>query len=166
MRSKRWDGKSGCAVEVTLSVIGGVWKPIILFHLMTGKRRFMELTRRVPNATQSMLTSQLRELEADGVVIRHVYRKCRRRWNTASEFGRTLVPVLLAMREWGETSRPWKHGRRLPGLKTLPVPLAAHSRPDALALARNTDGLNDTTVAAGAMPLAGGASRVLRSSFG
>ena len=65
MRSKRWDGKSGCAVEVTLSVIGGVWKPIILFHLMTGKRRFMELTRRVPNATQSMLTSQLRELEAE-----------------------------------------------------------------------------------------------------
>ncbi len=73
MRSRRWDGKSGCAVEVTLSVMGGVWKPIILFHLMTGKRRFMELTRRVPNATQSMLTSQLRELEADGVVIRHVY---------------------------------------------------------------------------------------------
>nr|WP_258391101.1 helix-turn-helix domain-containing protein [Stenotrophomonas maltophilia] len=72
MRSRRWDGKSGCAVEVTLSVMGGVWKPIILFHLMTGKRRFMELTRRVPNATQSMLTSQLRELEADGVVIRSV----------------------------------------------------------------------------------------------
>ena len=41
MRSRRWDGKSGCAVEVTLSVMGGVWKPIILFHLMTGKRRFM-----------------------------------------------------------------------------------------------------------------------------
>jgi DNA-binding HxlR family transcriptional regulator len=106
MRSKRWDGKSGCAVEVTLSVMGGVWKPIILFHLMTGKRRFMELTRRVPNATQSMLTSQLRELEADGVVIRHVYPEVPPKVEyELSEFGRTLVPVLLAMREWGETYR-------------------------------------------------------------
>jgi len=96
MRSKRWDGKSGCAVEVTLSVIGGVWKPIILFHL----------TRRVPNATQSMLTSQLRELEADGVVIRHVYPEVPPKVEyELSEFGRTLVPVLLAMREWGETYR-------------------------------------------------------------
>ncbi|KOQ66988.1 MULTISPECIES: winged helix-turn-helix transcriptional regulator [Stenotrophomonas] len=109
MRSKRWDGKSGCAVEVTLSVIGGVWKPIILFHLMTGKRRFMELTRRVPNATQAMLTSQLRELEADGVVIRHVYPEVPPKVEyELSEFGRTLVPVLLAMREWGETYRGYQ----------------------------------------------------------
>jgi DNA-binding HxlR family transcriptional regulator len=106
MRSKRWDGKSGCAVEVTLSVIGGVWKPVILFHLMARKRRFMELTRMVPNATQSMLTSQLRELEADGVVIRHVYPEVPPKVEyELSEFGRTLVPVLLAMREWGETYR-------------------------------------------------------------
>ena len=109
MRSRRWDGKSGCAVEVTLSVMGGVWKPIILFHLMTGKRRFMELTRRVANATQSMLTSQLRELEADGVVIRHVYPEVPPKVEyELSEFGRTLVPVLLAMREWGETYRGHK----------------------------------------------------------
>lgn len=109
MRSRRWDGKSGCAVEVTLSVIGGVWKPIILFHLMTRKRRFMELTRRVPNATQSMLTSQLRELEADGVVIRHVYPEVPPKVEyELSEFGRTLVPVLLAMREWGETYRGYQ----------------------------------------------------------
>ncbi|WP_416057193.1 winged helix-turn-helix transcriptional regulator [Stenotrophomonas maltophilia] len=106
MRSKRWDGKSGCAVEVTLSVIGGVWKPVILFHLVKRKRRFMELTRLVPNATQSMLTSQLRELEADGVLIRHVYPEVPPKVEyELSEFGRTLVPVLLAMREWGETYR-------------------------------------------------------------
>ncbi|WP_432757104.1 winged helix-turn-helix transcriptional regulator, partial [Burkholderia cenocepacia] len=45
MRPKRLDSKSGCAVEVTLSVIGGLWKPVILFHLLREKRRFMELTR-------------------------------------------------------------------------------------------------------------------------
>ena len=106
MRAKRWDGKSGCAVEVTLSVIGGVWKPVILFHLMKERRRFMELTRRVPNANQSMLTSQLRELEADGVIVRHVYPEVPPKVEyELSEFGRTLVPVLLALRDWGEAHR-------------------------------------------------------------
>ncbi|WP_079222333.1 winged helix-turn-helix transcriptional regulator [Stenotrophomonas maltophilia] len=112
MRSKRWDGKSGCAVEVTLSVMGGVWKPVILFHLMKRKRRFMELTRLLPNATQSMLTSQLRELEADGVLIRHVYPEVPPKVEyELSEFGRSLVPVLLAMREWGETYRGYQSTR-------------------------------------------------------
>jgi DNA-binding HxlR family transcriptional regulator len=73
MRTKRLDSKSGCAVEITLSVIGGLWKPVILFHLLKEKRRFMELTRLMPNTIQRMLTRQLRELETDGIVARHVY---------------------------------------------------------------------------------------------
>ncbi len=52
MRPKRFDSKSGCSVEVTLSVIGGLWKPVILFHLLKEKKRFMELTRLMPNTTQ------------------------------------------------------------------------------------------------------------------
>jgi DNA-binding HxlR family transcriptional regulator len=82
--------------------MGGTWKPVILFYLVSGTKRFMELTRLIPNATQSMLTSQLRELEADGVVVRHVYPEVPPKVEyRLSELGQTLVPVLLAMRDWG-----------------------------------------------------------------
>jgi DNA-binding HxlR family transcriptional regulator len=82
--------------------MGGTWKPVILFYLVSGTKRFMELTRLIPNATQSMLTSQLRELEADGVVLRHVYPEVPPKVEyRLSELGQTLVPVLLAMRDWG-----------------------------------------------------------------
>ena len=70
---KRLNGKSGCAVEVTLSVMGGTWKPIILFHLLHGKKRFSELSRTIGAITQRMLTLQLRELEDAGIVLRTVY---------------------------------------------------------------------------------------------
>ena len=70
---KRLNSKSGCAVEVTLSVMGGTWKPIILFQLLHGKKRFGELSRAIPGITQRMLTLQLRELEEAGIVERTVY---------------------------------------------------------------------------------------------
>ena len=104
MRPKRLDSKSGCAVEVTLSVIGGLWKPVILFHLMHEKKRFMELTRLLPNTTQRMLTLQLRELEADGIVARHVYPQVPPKVEyELTPFGETLAPVLISLREWGES---------------------------------------------------------------
>jgi DNA-binding HxlR family transcriptional regulator len=106
MRPKRFDAKSGCAVEVTLSVIGGLWKPLILFHLFSGKKRFMELSRAIPNATQRMLTLQLRELEADGVVLRHVYPQIPPKVEyEISPFGQSLGPILLSLRSWGEQYR-------------------------------------------------------------
>lgn len=106
MRLKRLDGKSGCAVEVTLSVIGGVWKPVILFHLLSGKKRFMELTRLIPNATQRMLTLQLRELEEDGAIVRHVYPQVPPKVEYAlTPLGQSLAPVLISLREWGESYR-------------------------------------------------------------
>lgn len=103
MRPKRFDAKSGCAVGVTLSVIGGMWKPLILFHLFAGKKRFMELSRAIPNATQRMLTLQLRELEADGVIERHAYPQIPPKVEyEISPFGQSLRPILLSLRNWGQ----------------------------------------------------------------
>lgn len=117
MRSKRHDSKSGCAVEATLSVIGGLWKPLILLHLMAGKLRFMELTRRIPNATQRMLTLQLRELEDDGVLLRHVHPQVPPKVEyELTAFGRSLAPVLLTLREWGVS---YLHSR---GIEPDPIP--------------------------------------------
>ena len=99
---KRLNGKSGCSVEVTLSVIGGTWKPIIIYNLMRGKKRCMELSRAIPSATQRMLTLQLRELEADGIVQRTVYAEVPPRVDyELTELGLSLEPVLEAMRAWG-----------------------------------------------------------------
>lgn len=106
MRPKRLDPKSGCAVELTLSIIGGVWKPLLLFHILTGKKRFMELTRLIPGATQRMLTLQLRELEADGLIHRHVYAQVPPRVEySATPLASTLAPVMLSLRDWGEKYR-------------------------------------------------------------
>lgn len=111
VRPKRLNSRSDCGVETTLSVIGGLWKPLILYHLMSGKKRFMELSRLTPQATQRMLTLQLRELEADGVVTRRVFAEVPPRVEYAvTDFGRTLVPVLGALREWGERYRVERQG--------------------------------------------------------
>lgn len=99
---KRLNSKSGCAVEVTLSVMGGTWKPIILFQLLHGKKRFGELGRAIPGITQRMLTLQLRELEAAGIVERTVYAEVPPRVDYAlTALGRSLQPVLIAMCNWG-----------------------------------------------------------------
>ena len=101
---RRPTGRTGCGVEATLSVIGGVWKPVLLFHLLPGKLRFNALCRLTPGATQRMITLQLRELEADGVVNRIVYPEIPPKVEyELTPFGRSLEPILLSMRTWGET---------------------------------------------------------------
>jgi DNA-binding HxlR family transcriptional regulator len=92
-----------CPVAATVEVIGGKWKPTILFHLKDGPRRFNELRRLVPGITQRMLTLQLRALEADGIVRRIVHEEVPPRVEYAfSERGLTLGPLLDAMERWGE----------------------------------------------------------------
>lgn len=92
----------GCPVETTLDVIGGKWKGIILYHLIDGKKRFNEFRRLYPKITQRMLTLQLRELERDGVVHRKIYNEIPPKVEySLTEFGRTLAPIILLMRDWG-----------------------------------------------------------------
>ena len=98
--------RTGCAVEATLSVIGGIWKPVILFQLLEGKLRFNALCRLTPSATPRMMTLQLRALEADGIINRIVYPEVPPKVEyELTDLGRSLAPVLLSMRDWGERIR-------------------------------------------------------------
>jgi DNA-binding HxlR family transcriptional regulator len=93
-----------CPVERTFAVIGGRWKPLILFHLRGGKRRFNELRRLIPDVTQRMLTQHLRELESDGVISRTVHPVVPPHVDYAlTLLGHTLLPVLNAMAAWGDS---------------------------------------------------------------
>lgn len=92
-----------CPVALTLSVIGGKWKPTILFHLKDGPHRFNELRRLVPGITQRMLTLQLRALEQDGIVFRTVHPTVPPQVEyRLSDYGATLGPIIGAMERWGE----------------------------------------------------------------
>jgi Predicted transcriptional regulators len=93
----------GCPVTVTVDVIGGKWKGVILYHLTDGPKRFNELRRLFPRITQRMLTLQLRELEKDGVIHREIYKEIPPRVEySLTAFGETLMPLIVLMRDWGE----------------------------------------------------------------
>jgi DNA-binding HxlR family transcriptional regulator len=90
-------------VEATLSMIDGKWKGVILFHLMSGTMRFNEIRRKLPSVTQRMLTNQLRELEADGLIVRTVFAQVPPRVDySLSERGRSLEPVVQVLKSWGD----------------------------------------------------------------
>ncbi len=93
-----------CPVETTLDVIGGKWKGIILYQLLDGTKRFNEFRRLNPGITQFMLTLQLRELERDGIIHREIYKEVPPRVEySLTDFGRTLEPVIMSMKAWGES---------------------------------------------------------------
>ncbi|WP_445491403.1 winged helix-turn-helix transcriptional regulator [Niallia sp. 03133] len=96
----------GCPVELTLGIIGGKWKGVILYHLIDGKKRFNEFRRISPNITQRMLTLQLRELEKDGIVHREVYHQVPPKVEySLTDFGKSLIPIIQQMKDWGEKYR-------------------------------------------------------------
>jgi DNA-binding HxlR family transcriptional regulator len=91
-------------MEASMEVIGGKWKGVILHYLIGGTKRFGELQRLLPEVTQRMLTTQLRELEAHGVIERKVYAEVPPKVEySLTEFGRTLEPILELLRAWGGT---------------------------------------------------------------
>jgi DNA-binding HxlR family transcriptional regulator len=93
-----------CPVEVTLAVIGGKWKAVLIFHLVRGgAHRFAELRRKTPGISERVLTRQLRELEADGIVRREVFAEVPPRVEySLTEYGESLRPVTEAMCAWGK----------------------------------------------------------------
>lgn len=92
-----------CPVEATLSLIGDKWKVLILRDLMPGTKRFGELKKSVGNVSQKVLTAQLRSMESSGLLNRTVYPEVPPRVEySLTELGKSLKPVLDAMRDWGE----------------------------------------------------------------
>ena len=93
---------TSCPVTRTLRVLSGRWKPLILYNLYGGPRRFNELRRRIPAITQRMLTQHLRELETDGVITRQVFAVVPPHVEYSfTPLGLTLKPILEAMAHWG-----------------------------------------------------------------
>lgn len=89
---------------MTLELIGGKWKGVILWHLTQKTLRFSQLKRRLPGITQKMLTQQLRELERDKLVHRKVYAEVPPRVEySLTELGLTLQPILQEMCAWGRS---------------------------------------------------------------
>jgi len=92
-----------CFFELTLQIMGGKWKPIIIYQLsIEGIMRFGELRRSVNGITERMLTRQLRELEKDGLIHRKVYHQVPPKVEySLLPLGAKLIPILQMMREWG-----------------------------------------------------------------
>jgi DNA-binding HxlR family transcriptional regulator len=102
-------GKS-CPVEWTLEVVGGKWKCVILWHVRGRVRRFSELRRLIPGATQKMLTAQLRQLERDGLIERKVYAQVPPKVEySISAYGQSLSPLLELMCKWGLSHATSEH---------------------------------------------------------
>lgn len=97
------DGKSyHCALSVTMGYIGGKWKTVILWYLRKGAKRFSELKRHIPDITEKMLSLQLRELEADGLIERKIFAEVPPRVEYSfTDFGNSMIPMLESIAAWG-----------------------------------------------------------------
>jgi DNA-binding HxlR family transcriptional regulator len=101
-----------CSVKLTAEVIGGKWKPQILYYLERGTRRFSQLQKLIPHTTKKMLTKHLRELERDEVIRRKVYAQVPPRVEySLTRHGQSLRPILRAMSAWGKRHRA-RYGAR------------------------------------------------------
>jgi DNA-binding HxlR family transcriptional regulator len=95
-----------CNLTYAVQLMGGRWKLLILMQLNTGTQRYGELKKKIVNITERMLTLQLRELEADGLIARRVYAEVPPRVEyTLTDIGREIVPVCDALHAWGTRHR-------------------------------------------------------------
>ncbi|MDR7211766.1 helix-turn-helix domain-containing protein [Flavobacterium piscis] len=92
-----------CTVSLTMDLVGGKWKAVILYHLKDGPKRYNELRKEMPAITEMTLSLQLKQLEKDGLVLRKVYGKKPpvKVIYSLTDFGKTLAPVLEAITKWG-----------------------------------------------------------------
>ncbi|MGQ7787007.1 winged helix-turn-helix transcriptional regulator [Nesterenkonia sp. K-15-9-6] len=100
------DSEFSCGLDAAVAVVGGKWKLFIIWELSEGARRFAEVRRGLPGISEKVLTSQLRELERDGVVHREVYREVPPRVEySLTPIGRTLILAAGPLGEWGEQNK-------------------------------------------------------------
>jgi DNA-binding HxlR family transcriptional regulator len=93
-----------CAMDVTMSFIGGKWKTVVLWYLRKDKKRFSELRKLIPNITEKMLSLQLKDLENDGIVARKLYPEIPPRVEYyLTDFGKTMIPMLEEIARWGRS---------------------------------------------------------------
>lgn len=93
-----------CPVEAAMDVVGGKYKAIIIYHLIDATLRYNELQKEIPQATPKMLSQQLKELEADGIINRVLYPVVPPKTEySLTELGKTLVPIVQALCDWGES---------------------------------------------------------------
>ena len=98
----RFKEMTHCPVTATLELIGGKWKTIILYSLSAGTRRFGEIAVRIPDISRKVLTEQLKELEADGLILRVQYKEIPPRVEySLTELGKSLSPVIRELEVWG-----------------------------------------------------------------
>lgn len=92
-----------CPITAMLELIGGKWKPVILYNLTFGTRRFGEIAVRISGISRKVLTEQLKELEKDGLIVRKHYKEIPPRVEYAlTDLGKSLSPVFREMALWGK----------------------------------------------------------------
>lgn len=97
--------KYPCCTSLTMDIIGGKWKTVILYYLLAGPLRYNELRKKLGGVTERTLSLQLKKLEEDGIVIRKVYteKPPLKVEYSLTELGKTLEPVLMAIANWGDS---------------------------------------------------------------
>jgi len=92
-----------CPVTACMNKIGGKWKPVVIFLITLGKNRFSVLQKAIPDISKQMLVNQLRELENDHLIERVIYAEMPPRVEySISEYGKTILPVISLMADWGK----------------------------------------------------------------